>query len=234
MTTVAFIAGCKPENDLDKEDVKGGDVLDCVDLGLPSGILWATCNMGAATPEGFGDYFAWGETKTKTTYCWSTYKYCNKGEGWNTLTKYCNDTYYGYNGFADNLITLQPSDDAAIVNGGIGWRMPVGLEWEELYQNTTHTWTTQNGVNGRLFTASNGNSLFLPAAGCRLGDEFNFVGLIGGYWSSSLDTVHPSSAWYFSFGSGDYGMGGGGRSFGLSVRPVLQCTVPQEKLCDFH
>ena len=92
-----------------------------VDLGLPSGTLWATCNVGADTPESYGDYFAWGETEPKTTYDWSTYKYC-VGE-YDRLTKYCSDTTYGYNGFTDNLYVLQLSDDAASVNWGEGWRM---------------------------------------------------------------------------------------------------------------
>ena len=93
-----------------------------VDLGLPSGTLWATCNVGADTPESYGDYFAWGETEPKTTYDWSTYKYC-VGE-YDRLTKYCSDTTYGYNGFTDDLYVLQPSDDAATVNWGEGWRTP--------------------------------------------------------------------------------------------------------------
>ena len=138
-----------------------------------------------------------------------------------TLTKYCNETSYGYNGFTDNLTTLLPEDDAATANWGSDWRMPTQEEWQELLDNTTNTWTTQNGVNGRLFTASNGNSLFLPVAGRRWNGEFNDVGSNGYYWSSSLITGYPYGAWGFSFKSNSadvyycsY------RDYGQSVRAV--------------
>ncbi len=192
-----------------------------VDLGLPSGLLWATCNVGADNPEDYGDYFAWGETQPKDTYNWSTYQYCNGS--YYTLTKYCNNSDYGYNGFTDNLTTLLPEDDAATANWGSDWRMPTKEEWQELYSNTTQTWTTQNGVNGRLFTASNGNSLFLPAAGHRWGGELGNAGSHGYYWSSSLCTDDPNDAWYLLFYSGSTYVGSGFyRYFGFSVRPVLE------------
>ena len=108
-----------------------------VDLGLPSGLLWATCNVGATSPEDYGDYFAWGETQPKDTYEWSTYQYCNGS--YNTLTKYCSNSSYGYNGFTDNLTTLLPEDDAATANWGGNWRMPTKEEFQELYNNTTVT-----------------------------------------------------------------------------------------------
>ena len=123
MTAVACIAGCtKPDepnggNDNNGNGGNSGDDLnghEYVDLGLPSGTLWATCNVGAETPESIGSYFAWGETSTKADYDWSTYKYCNGSE--NTLTKYCNDANYGYNGYSDELVVLQPEDDAATAN----------------------------------------------------------------------------------------------------------------------
>ncbi|MBO6025765.1 MAG: SUMF1/EgtB/PvdO family nonheme iron enzyme [Bacteroidales bacterium] len=176
-----------------------------VDLGLPSGTLWATCNVGADTPEGYGDYFAWGETTTKSTYSWDTYKYYN-----GSVTKYTGN---------DGLTTLQSGDDAATANWGSGWCMPTKAQWEELQDNTNVTWTTQNGVNGRKFTASNGNSLFLPAAG--LYGEVDAAGGYGFYWSSSLYTDYPSRAWYFSFHSDGYIMDYRGYRYdGLSVRPV--------------
>ena len=198
-------------------DNGGGDHA-YVDLGLPSGLLWATCNVGADTPEDYGDYFAWGETTTKSTYNWSTYQYCNGS--YNTLAKYCNKSNYGYNGFTDKLTTLLPEDDAATANWGTDWRMPTKEEWQELFNNTTVTWTTQNGVNGRLFTASNGNSLFLPAAGCRDDSSLYNAGSYGVYWSSSLNTGSPSSAWSFDFNSDDCGMSNYYRYCGQSVRPV--------------
>ena len=193
-----------------------------VDLGLPSGLLWATCNVGAETPEDYGDYFAWGETQPKDFYDWSTYQHSNGGTSWPNpnLTKYCNNSSYGYNDYTDNLTTLLPEDDAATTNWGSEWRMPTVKEWDELYNNTTVTWTTQNDVNGRLFTASNGNSLFFPAADGRLGDNLIDAGSWGYYWSSSLNTDYPYMAWNFAFNSGNYGMNYLDRSWGFSVRPV--------------
>jgi uncharacterized protein (TIGR02145 family) len=192
---------------------------DYVDLGLPSGLLWATCNVGANAPEDYGDYFAWGETQPKSDYRWDTYQYCNGSE--NTLIKYCTNSEYGNNGYVDNLTTLLPEDDAATANWGEGWRMPTDGEWQELYNNTTMTWTQQNGVNGRLFTASNGNSLFLPAAGYRPHSSLDYAGSYGDYWSSSLYyTGNPSRAWFFRFHSGNYDMYISLRCYGQSVRAV--------------
>ena len=189
-----------------------------VDLGLPSGLLWATCNVGANNPEDYGDYFAWGETQPKDTYDWSTYQYCNGSEY--TLTKYCSISGHGYNGFTDDLTTLLPEDDAATANWGGNWRMPTQAEFQELLDNMTVTWTTQNGVEGMLFVATNGNSLFLPAAGCRRGDMIDVVGSFANYWSSSLYTDNPNYTWIFSSNSDGYGMCYDSRNSGQSVRAV--------------
>ncbi|MBO6027405.1 MAG: hypothetical protein J6P73_09195 [Bacteroidales bacterium] len=217
-----IVAGCGPENDSNnKGGDNGGNIYnghEYVDLDLPSGTLWATCNVGANTPEGYGDYFAWGETAPKTTYNWNMYKYCI-GD-YNQLTKYSNDGSFGYNGFTDNLTVLQPSDDAATANWGSGWCMPTKAQWEELFNNTTNQWINQNSVNGRLFTASNGNSFFLPAAGYRWDDEFGHAGSDGYYWSCSLYTDTPNRAWRFFFNSGRYRTSYDGRIFGQSVRAV--------------
>ena len=191
---------------------------DYVDFGLPSGTLWATCNVGASLPEDYGDYFAWGETLSKDIYDWNTYKYCNGSN--NTLTKYCNNPTYGYNGFTDNLTMLQASDDAATANWGSGWCMPTESQWEELHNSTTVTWTTQNGVNGRKFSASDGKSLFLPAAGYRYEDSFFNAGNYGYYRSSSLDIDIPSSAWDLYFNSDYCSVVYDYRYCGCSVRPV--------------
>jgi hypothetical protein len=195
-----------------------GNNHDFVDLGLPSGTLWATCNVGADAPEDYGDYFAWGETSPKVSYEWNTYQYCMGSEY--TLIKYCYSSIYGYNGFTDDLTTLLPEDDATITNWGNDWRMPTYDEWVELYQNTTCTWTTQNGVNGRLFTASNGNSLFLPAAGWRWGS--NVVDTDRGhYWSNSLNTSnHPTGAYIFVFRSDYDRVETTSRFAGLCIRAV--------------
>ena len=206
---------------------EGGDEHAYVDLGLPSGTLWATCNVGANAPEEYGDYFAWGETSPKDYYFWDSYQHCIEVvNDWGyedyLLTKYCSDSYCGYNGFTDDLTTLLPEDDAATANWGDGWRMPTLAEFQELLDNTTVTWTQQNGVNGRLFTASNGNSLFLPAAGDRWGFGFEYVGDGAGYWSSSLYTDHPYDAWNYYGGSNSYGVGDIDRDYGLPVRPVRE------------
>ena len=207
-------------------DNGGGGNHAYVDLGLPSGLLWATCNVGADNPEDYGDYFAWGETTTKSTYDWSTYQYCMGSSS--TLTKYCSNSSYGYNGFTDNLTTLLPEDDAATANWGEGWRMPTQAEWQELKNNTTVTWTTQNGVNGRLFTASNGNSLFLPAAGYRYESSLDDAGSSGDYWSSSLNSDYPYRARRFYLYWDICSMFDSNRSLGHSVRPVRSCqnTTP--------
>lgn len=207
----------------------GGDnpepILDgWVDLGLPSGLLWAKCNVGATTPEEYGDYFAWGETTTKSTYNWSTYAY---GNDENQLTKYCDFDEMGLNGFTDNLTVLLPEDDAATVILGNGARTPTMEEWGELRSNTTSTWTNHNGVNGRLFTAANGNSIFLPAAGLRDEYGYNGVGDWGGYWSSWLTYrtyQTPYKAQNYIFWSTQHGchVVGNNRYIGLPVRAVRQ------------
>ena len=128
---------------LEEESANSHKGHEYVDLGLS--VKWATCNVGATTPEGYGDYFAWGETQPKTTYNWSTYKYCNGS--YYTLTKYCVDYSYGT---VDNKTTLELTDDAARVNWGGKWRMPTKAEYNELKNssNCTWTWTQKSGVRG--------------------------------------------------------------------------------------
>ena len=191
-----------------------------VDLGLPSGTLWATCNMGASKPEGYGSYYAWGETATKSTYNWDTYKYANGAS--DKLTKYCNESGYGNNGFTDNLTDLQSGDDPA-TSWGSGWRTPTKAQWDELLSNTTNQWTKRNGVSGRLFTSKkNGQTLFLPAAGYRWGSELYIAGSYGNYWSRSLYPDSPDRAWHLNFYSDDCYMNGSYRRIGFCVRPVRQ------------
>ena len=197
------------------------DEHEYVDLGLPSGTLWATCNVGASKPEEYGDYFAWGETTPKSTYDWSTYKWCNGSE--TTMTKYCTRSEYGYNGFTDNLTELQPEDDAATANWGSGWKMPSLDQIEELINGsyTTWKWTQLNGVYGRMVTSdSNGNSIFLPAAGYRLDDELDSAGSYGNYWSSSLRPDYDYGAYYLYFSSDYWDLSVDYRGSGLSVRAV--------------
>lgn len=152
-----------------------------VDLGLPSGTLWASSNVGAQHPWEGGDYFAWGETKTKANFNWENYKYCKGGK--DKLTKYNQNPQDGYNGYTDKRTKLQPSDDAATANWGKGWCMPTKEQWEELIQCTKrHYWAEiVEGVYGMIFVGHNGKVLFLPAAG----DSGYLVGSVGNYWSSS-------------------------------------------------
>ena len=200
--------------------VKGNssDGHEYVDLGLPSGTLWATCNVGASRPEDYGDYFAWGETATKITYRWSTYKYCTGFE--KTLTKYCTDSEFGT---VDNKTELELSDDAAYVNWGFNWRMPNYDQFEELINSsyTTTTWTTVNGVKGRKITSkSNGNSIFLPAAGFRRNGLLNQAGSYGNYWSRTLDASYSDFARGLDFDLSRFFELNYGRNTGRSVRPV--------------
>ncbi len=202
-----------------------------VDLGLPSGTLWATCNIGANNPEEYGNYFAWGETKPKGNYDWSTYKYC-KGS-MNTQTKYCISTGfgpqydYGYNGFSDNKRILETTDDAATANWGGNWRMPTVNEIGELYEVCRWTWTDDyngTGVAGYIVkskTRGNKNSIFLPAAGFRSGMDVRKTGVRGLYWSSSLELNGLNGAYAIDFKPNKYDWNHVmHRDAGHSVRPV--------------
>ena len=203
---------------------------EAVDLGLPSGTKWANMNVGASKSEDYGLYFAWGETvgygsdtSDGHNFYWTSYKWCNGSE--NTLTKYCTDSSYGT---VDNKTVLDLEDDAAYVNWGSDWRMPTNAEIGELLDNTTHEWTTVNGIDGRKFTSkTNGNSIFLPAAGHRWRDSFSIDswGGHGGYWpSSSLCLSEPSYVVWFLFHSDNANNDANSfpRCWGLTVRPVLR------------
>ena len=192
-----------------------------VDLGLS--VKWATMNVGANKPEEYGDYFAWGETEPKSYYSWSTYKWCNGSSS--TLTKY--NTKSGC-GTVDNNTQLDLSDDAARANWGGTWRTPTYDELSELCEQCTWIWTSQNGVNGYKVTSkSNGNSIFLPAAGYRYDSSLIAAGSDAHYWSSSLCMDDPNSPdedlvynMFFMlevvYRYGEY------RYSGFSVRPVCQ------------
>ena len=186
-----------------------------VDLGLS--VKWATCNVGASKPEAYGDYFAWGETQPKTIYDWNTYKWCNGSE--TSLTKY--NIYNGY-GVVDYKTQLDLSDDAAHVNWGGNWRMPTDAEWTELREQCIWGWTTGKGIIGyTVISKSNGNRIFLPAAGYYVNNSVDQVGFSSNYWSSSLDTDSPYYAWFMYFYSDTVSRFNNSRTFGFSVRPVL-------------
>ena len=207
---------CYGANYVNTRGYHGG--YEYVDLGLPSGTKWATMNVGAESPEDNGDYFAWGETKPKAEYNWSTYKWCNGS--YKTLTKYC--TRFPSYGTVDNKTILELSDDAANANWGGDWRMPTKSELDELRTECTWTWTKQKGVNGYKVTSkTNGNSIFLPAAGFRNVSDLNGAGYYGFYWSGLLRASGSNGAYYLGLDSGTVDCGYDERYYGISVRPVL-------------
>ena len=202
--SLSIFSACEPS--IGKDGMGKHKGHEYVDLGLPSGLKWATCNVGANSPEEYGDYFAWGEVEPKESY--STYKY---HDGSN-FTKYT----------GSDKTVLDPEDDAAHVNWGGAWRMPTRAEQEELYNNCTWIWTTQNGVNGCKVTGPNGNSIFLPAAGYIDHNENTLWSAesSGNYWSSWVDSYDPNYANDMNFYSDNRYLHHTSRSNGQSVRPV--------------
>lgn len=193
-----------------------------VDLGLPSGALWATCNVGASAPEETGSLFAWGETEPKETYTWETYKFTNGSKPTSSnasITKYGVTGCYGV---VDNKVTLDAADDVAVDSWGGEWHMPTNEDFQDLIDNTTQQWTKLNNVKGYLFTGTNGNTMFIP--------EGN-----NGCWSSSLRASggHGTNADQLDYNTTNIGVSGGLRYKGYPVRPILserpsssQTTVP--------
>jgi len=194
---------------------------EAVDLGLS--VKWSSTNLGATSPSDYGDYFAWGETSPKDNYSWSTYELCNGSSS--TLTKYNNSSSYGAVDNKSEFKDYGYEDDAARQALGGKWRVPTDAEWTELRTKCTWTWTTNyngTGVKGRIVTATNGNSIFLPAAGYRYVTDLDDVGSDGGYWSSSLSTDDPRRAWSVGFKSDNVYRYRYDRCFGQSVRPVSE------------
>ena len=178
----------------DKGEPEIPDNHEWVDLGLPSGTLWATCNIGADSPEDYGDYFAWGETTPKDVYDWNNYKWCDWSRDTSGDIPVESITWYKYysknwtdNAYVDgdNKLELEPEDDAAYVNWGPRWRMPTLEQIDELVEKCDWQWTQRKGVNGRLVTGPNGNSIFLPAAGGR-SEKLYWGGQTAYYWSRTL------------------------------------------------
>lgn len=204
------------------------DVHLYVDLGLPSGTLWASCNIGATSPEDFGDYFAWGETEAKSNYDWNTYKNC-KGS-MSTLTKYCQNSANGYNGFTDALTELEPSDDAAYTLWGSEWRTPSEEQFAELLDDkyTTTVWLTLNNVYGLKITSKkNGNYIFLPVAGLYNGTEPYRVGVMGSYMMRTIG-LYPYNACRFNFELGVITINNTARNYGQTVRAVMAAEPSEE------
>ena len=189
-----------------------------VDLGLPSGTLWATMNVGASKPSDYGLYFQWGDTSGYTAdqvgkdkqFTWANYKWSIDG---------IDSNFSKYN-TAGNTLDLE--DDAANIHMGGDWHMPTPTQIRELINETDNTWTTQDGVNGRLFTSKkNGKSIFIPAAGSAWDGSLCYSGDYGDVWSSMLSTGNVGGGQSLNFGSDRVGLDYGGRSGGLSVRGVL-------------
>ena len=180
---------------------------ELVDLGLS--VKWATCNVGANSPEEYGDYFAWGETEPKGVYGLSNY--FDTLDYGATFVKYNND---------GGKVALDSEDDVVHLKWGGDWRMPTAAEQYELHFNCTWTWVSKNGVNGYIVTGPNGNSIFLPAAGGYYDSIFYGAGTYGSYWSCSLVDSYSDGACYLYFDSCNVYVSSGSRCFGLSVRAV--------------
>ena len=196
--------------------------------GTTYNLYWAKSNLSESglcpNPEDYGDYYAWGETETKMEYTWINYQFRTSGDSYSTVkfSKYNTSNDYGP---VDDKTVLEAEDDAAHVKLGGKWRMPTDEEWTELRTKCAWTWKTNyngTGINGRLVTAPNGNSIFLPAAGCRYDTSLGGAGIIGDYWSSSLYTGYPNYAWYVYFYSDDVSRFDINRYYGQSVRPVTE------------
>ena len=199
-----------------------------VDLGLPSGTKWATCNVGATNPWEYGDYYAWGEIEPKSSYTWSNYKWCKGTE--KTLTKYNNDSSYGTTDYKSALWEYDFVDDVARVKWGDKWRIPCGTELKELFENCDLNWMTNyngSGVNGMLATGPSNKSIFLPAAGEWYGSSPSYTGRSGFFWTCSANT-NPiaQSAQEYHFFDGNCQLSNFDRRYGMSVRPVYGDYIP--------
>ena len=220
-----------------REDLKGSiggggttpSTMEYVDLGLPSGLKWAKCNLGASKPSDYGDYYAWGETAPKADFTWDTYKWMQAGHShWRYITKYTfadgqtGGIWYDSAGafIGDNKTVLDAADDAATANLGSPWRMPTVDEIRELRDNCTWTWTTQDGVNGYQVDGPNGNAIFLPASGCRQNSGLSEAGTEGYYWSLSTDNSVCAHMVEFAEDLGVTVWNNFYRFLGFSVRPV--------------
>ena len=231
---VAFVLGGKGSDHLKRavdeqsdkpvlaDDLNGNTVNghEWVDLGLPSGLKWATCNVGASSPDEYGDYFAWGETSPKSEYKWDNYLFRLSGNSGSNVTfsKYNTE---GSHGTTDNKKRLDLMDDAASATWGGSWRMPTTAEQEELRTECIWTWTTLKGKNGYKVTSkTNGNSIFLPAAGERDGVKLYGNHTFGRYWSASLDSSNEAYSINFYldtvYSYCDF------RCYGYPVRPVTE------------
>jgi hypothetical protein len=185
---------------------------EAVDLGLS--VKWGSCNIGATTPEGYGEYYSWGGLEPVTVYDWAHYRY---GSSATSLTKYC---IRSSEGIVDNQTVLLPEDDVATQTLKDNWRMPTEAEFNELLENCTWSWTKQNGVSGYKVTSkTNGNSIFLPAPGQKSDSDWYNPGSVGYYWSSTLSSNSGFARGLCIYSSKKEWMNYG-RDYGHSIRPV--------------
>lgn len=207
-TMVMTLVACEKKNDKEQDPTPPTGV-QMIDLGLS--VKWADRNLNATVPEDFGMYFAWGEIRPKSNYEWSTYFDTSDRE--QTFIKYNND---------GGKTVLDFTDDAARVSMGGTWRIPSMTEWTELMNNCQWTYTTLNGVYGYRVAAMNGNSIFLPAARDRIGNEPEEDEPYGCYWSANLCDYVESAAYLLSFDR-DYATSEeSSRCYGLPIRAVCK------------
>ena len=213
LCSVSFVS-CSDDDEGEKKAGYGEENgHEWVDLGLPSGLKWATCNVGAAAPEQTGEFYAWGEITPKATYGWNNYAWSD--EYGNEMTKYTKASEK----------ELELEDDAARQSMGGGWFTPSHEDWDELHDNCTWSWTEQNGVKGFLVTSTSAKtSIFLPAAGHKLYNEYiyNAEDPYGSYWSSSVYENDKHFAYQLYFGVGAFYINNKERYEGHVVRAVCK------------
>ncbi len=185
----------------------GPSGVEAVDLGLPSGTLWANMNVGATSPEKYGGYYAWGEITTKTEHTWKNYRFGIK----DAVTKY---------NAQDGLTELLDADDVAYVNWGEDWLMPTRAELQELKDDCTITEKTQDNVKGLTVTGPNGNSIFLPYGGRHNGSQYEYVGVGCHLWTKSRNESDPNQAPRFLWDSNYETIDNASRYLGHNIRPV--------------
>lgn len=195
-----------------------------VDLGLPSGLLWATCNVGAENEKAYGDFFAWGETGTKNVYDWTSYKLCRGTL--DSISQYCTDMNTGD---VDNLTILTEKDDVATLQWGEQWRMPNIEDVKELIDGCDWTWTKnykRSKLAGSIGTSkTNGKTIFFPATGFYSDENKSAEGRYGLYWTASLYATDLAtdcnSAYILKCGADNVSWLPDIRFFGEAVRPVV-------------
>lgn len=223
-------SGAYIDSDISHFVVDGVVADEWIDLGLPSGTLWATCNLGATKATEVGNYYAWAEKsgykEGKHNFDWKNYKYCKGSHS--TLTKYCSQHQYGNDGYVDMLYSLQEDDDVCLSLGD-GWSMPTKYDWAELLTECTWTQFRIGDVFVARVEGKNGQVLFLPAGGYRSASGLYDYNTDGHYWSADLDLVSPDDAWFIYFGNSGVESMGYHRCIGRNVRPVkhMQFSAPR-------